>query len=170
MNDDGFPDVRWGHDPGPLLTKALTALLATRFGSWCIRKLTPLDHRLLARSQGRHTIFGPVGVPLLLLTTIGKKSGEPRTTPLVYMREDNRLFLVGSNFGQSTHPAWSWNLLANPHAWVTIGGEKIPVVATPVTGGERERIFSKFSDYAVNYQAYWGRTDRELRVFALSRR
>jgi deazaflavin-dependent oxidoreductase (nitroreductase family) len=90
-------------------------------------------------------------VPLLLLTTVGRKSGERRETPLTYQREGDRLFLVGSSFGQSNHPAWSWNLLADPKAWVTMGGKEIAVLATHLRGSEHE-------------------TDRELRVFELTRR
>jgi deazaflavin-dependent oxidoreductase (nitroreductase family) len=86
------------------------------------------------------------------------------------MREGDRLFLVGTNFGQVRHPAWSSNLLADPNAWVTMGGREIPVVATQLTGPERERIFRRFADYGRNYDAYRGRTDRELRVFELTRR
>ena len=86
------------------------------------------------------------------------------------MREGDRLFLLGSNFGQATHPAWSSNLLADPNAWVTMGGKEIPVVATQLAGAEHDRIFRKFADYACNYDAYRARTDRELRVFALTRR
>ena len=129
-----------------------------------------MDRQLLRRSNGRLTIFGPVGVPLLLLTTTGRKSGERREIPLTYMREGDRLFLVGSNWGQATHPAWSWNLLADPNAWVTMGGKEIAVVATQLTGAERDRIFRKFADYAANYDAYTGRTDCEFRLFALTRR
>ncbi len=80
-----------------------------------------MDRQLLRRSDGRFTILGPVGVPLLLLTTVGRKSGERREIPLTYMREGDRLF-------------------------------------------------RKFVDYAANYDAYRGRTDRELRVFELARR
>jgi deazaflavin-dependent oxidoreductase (nitroreductase family) len=129
-----------------------------------------VDRQLLRRSNGRFTIFGPVGVPLLLLTTTGRKSGERREIPLTYKREDDRLFLVGSNWGQATHPAWSWNLLADPKVWVTMGGEEIAVVATQLAGAEHDRIFRKVADYAANYDAYRGRTDRELRVFELTRR
>jgi deazaflavin-dependent oxidoreductase (nitroreductase family) len=114
--EDVFPDVRWGHEPGPLLHKTVRAFGSSRLGSWCIRKLRPLDHRLLSRSNGRYTIAGPMGTPLLLLTTTGKKSGQRRQTPLLYQREGDRLFLVASNFGQSMHPAWSLNLLADPNA------------------------------------------------------
>jgi F420H(2)-dependent quinone reductase len=91
-------------------------------GSWVIRKLTPLDHRVLRRSRGRYTLLGPIGLPLLLLSTTGRKTGQRRETPLVYMRDVDRLFVIGSNFGQSHHPSWSSNLLADPKAWVTIGG------------------------------------------------
>jgi deazaflavin-dependent oxidoreductase (nitroreductase family) len=113
-----------------------------------------------------------MGVPLLLLTTTGRKSGQRRQTPLLYQREGDRLFLVGSNFGQSMHPAWSLNLLADPNAWVTMGGKEIPVVATQLTGPEYERVFTKFADYVgpKMHQAYTGRTDREFRLFALTRR
>ncbi|HZE17590.1 MAG TPA: nitroreductase/quinone reductase family protein, partial [Mycobacterium sp.] len=138
-------------------------------GAWCIRRLIPLDHRPLLRSNGRFTIFGPLGVPLLLMTT-GKKSGQLRQVPLTYMREADRLFRVGSNFGRAHHPAWASNLLAEPNAWVTMGGREIPVVAIQLTGRTRDRIFRKFADYASNYDAYRHRADRELRVFDLTKR
>jgi deazaflavin-dependent oxidoreductase (nitroreductase family) len=77
---------------------------------------------------------------------------------------------VGSNFGQTRHPAWSSNLLADPNGWVTMGGEKIPVVARRLTGPEGERVFNNFADYASNYAAYRDRTDRDIRVFELTRR
>ncbi|MCJ0902508.1 nitroreductase family deazaflavin-dependent oxidoreductase [Rhodococcus sp. ARC_M6] len=169
MARDGFPDVRWGRDR-PMLKKPLDAFASSRFGSWCIRKMTPIDRKLLNRSNGRLTIFGPIGVPLLLLTTTGRKSGQPHTTPLTYMCEDDRLFLVGSNFGQRHHPAWSWNLLANHDAAVLMGGIEIPVAATMLTGAERERIFDKFVEYTRTYTEYTNRTTRDLRVFALDRR
>jgi deazaflavin-dependent oxidoreductase (nitroreductase family) len=168
--NEGFPEVRWGRDPGPVLRRAITTVVGTRAGAFFIRKLTPLDHRLLRRSKGRFTIFGPIGAPLLLLTTTGRKSGQRREIPLSYMREGDRLFLAGSNFGRSAHPAWSSNLVADPNAWVTMGGKEIPVVATQLTGDERERVYRMFADYATNYDAYRGRTDRDIRVFALTRR
>jgi hypothetical protein len=77
---------------------------------------------------------------------------------------------VGSNFGQAAHPGRSSNLVSDPNAWVTMGGKEIPVVATRLTGAERDRVFRIFADYASNYDAYRGRTDRNIRVFALTRR
>ncbi|WP_197383208.1 nitroreductase/quinone reductase family protein [Mycolicibacterium mengxianglii] len=170
MSDDTFPDVRWGPKAGPLVMKAMASFGATEFGSWTIRKLTPLDRALLRRSEGRLTVLGPIGAPLLLLTTTGRKTGKLRTTPLVYMRDGDRLFLLGSNFGQQHHPAWTENLIADPNAWVTMNGEEIPVVATLLTGAEHDRVFTMFADYIDSYHTYRGRTDRELRSFALTKR
>lgn len=170
MDDDVFPDVRWGRDPGPLLRRTMGAFAGSKLGAWCIRKLTPVDHWLLARSNGRRTVLGPIGVPLLLLTTTGRKSGQRRQIPLAYMREGDQLFLVGSNFGQARHPAWALNLLADPNAWVTMGGKEIPVLATQLTGPEHDRVYQKFIDFVSNYETYRHRTDREIPVFALTRR
>lgn len=170
MSDDAFPDVRWGRELSGAALRPITAALGSRVGAWCVRKLTPLDHRLLRQSRGRFTIFGPVGVPLLLLTTTGSKTGQRREIPLTYMRDGDRLFLVGSNFGQARHPAWSSNLLADPQAWVTMGGKEIPVIARRLTGPEAKRVYENFADYARNYAAYRDRTDREIRVFELTKR
>jgi deazaflavin-dependent oxidoreductase (nitroreductase family) len=169
MNNAAFPDVRWGHER-LWVNKLATAFMSSRPGSWLLRKLVPADRKLLEQSRGHYTVLGPVGVPLLLLNTIGRRSGERRTSPLIYMREGDRLFVVASNFGSSRHSGWSWNLLSKPEASVMIGGAEIPVVAAELKGAERDRAFQKFVDYTRTYEEYTGRTDRELRVFALARR
>ncbi len=161
-----FPDARWGSERNPL-RRPLVAFASTRPGSWLIRTLTPLDRWLLVHSKGRYTVLGPVGAPVLLLTTTGSRSGQPRTTPLLHLREGDRLYVIGSNFGQGAHPAWSGNLLAHPAATVTIGGRDVPAVATPLEGGERERVWAMFVAFASTYEAYRDRTSRELRIFAL---
>ncbi|OBI25644.1 nitroreductase/quinone reductase family protein [Mycolicibacter sinensis] len=170
MTDDPFPEVRWGRDPGPLARRVIGAVAGSKPGAWLIRQGTPLDRWLLDHSGGRFTIFGPMAVPLLLLTTTGRKSGQRRQTPLAYMREGDRLYLVGSNFGQAHHPAWALNLIAEPNAWVTMGGKEIPVLASEVVGEERDRAYQRFVDYVNNYQTYRHRAAREIKVFALTRR
>ena len=85
--------------------------------------------RPTAQSGGRLTLFGSASMRVLVLTAIGHKSGQRRDIALTYMRDENRLFVLGSNFGQAHHPAWSSNLLTNPDASVIIGGEVIPVTA-----------------------------------------
>ncbi len=169
MTDDAFPDTRWGSDSGPL-RRAGDAFAATSLGSRCLRALVPLDRRLLSRSGGRYTVLGPFGFNMLLLTTIGAKTGRRRQSPLIYTRDGDRLFLFGSNFGQARHPAWSSNLLANPDAWVTMGGREIPVRATRLTGAEYDHACALFMNYLKAYPAYRERTGREIRVFALTRR
>ncbi len=133
-----------------------------------IRKLAGVDRRLLQKTRGRFTILGPIAAPVVLLTTTGRKSGAPRTSPLLYYREGEQIFVVGSNFGQDHHPAWSGNLLAQPNAKVTIGGKDIPVTATLLAEPERTRIYREFDEMVRVYGVYEHRTNRTMRVFALT--
>jgi deazaflavin-dependent oxidoreductase (nitroreductase family) len=166
MPADPFPDVRWGSDSSRLRRPA-AAFASTRAGSWLIRTATPLDRKVLIRSRGRFTLLGPIGAPTLLLTTTGSKTGQPRTSPLLYWREGAGLHVVGSNFGQAHHPAWTGNLLTEPRAVVTIGGQATRVLATLLAGAERERVYAEFVALASAYDAYRSRTDRDIRVFRL---
>ncbi|HEV7193936.1 MAG TPA: nitroreductase family deazaflavin-dependent oxidoreductase [Jatrophihabitantaceae bacterium] len=167
MSESPFPDVRWGSDSSRL-RKPASAIASTRAGSWFVRTLTPLDRRILSRSRGKYTLLGPIGAPTLLLTTIGAKSGLPRTSPLLFCRESDRLLVIGSNFGQASHPAWTGNLRANPAATVTIGGIDVAVRARQLDGEERLAAIDSFIALAGVYAAYLQRTDREIRVFALT--
>ena len=169
VDEHAFPDARWGSESNPL-RGVIDTFAATPLGSRLTRALVPLDRRLLRRTKGRYTVLGPFGLQLLLLTTIGSKSGQRRESPLIHTRDGDRLFLFASNFGQSKHPAWSSNLLANPNAWVSIGGQEIPVVAARLTGKDYDRACERFMNYLKAYPAYQTRTDREIRVFALTRR
>jgi deazaflavin-dependent oxidoreductase (nitroreductase family) len=162
-----FPDVRWGSESSPL-RGPVVAFASTRVGSWLVRSLTPLDRRILQRSHGRYTALGPLGAPVLLLTTRGARSGQPRTTPLLYARDGEDLIVVGSNFGQEHHPAWTGNLLADPHAVVTIGGTDVPAVATLLEGEEAAAAYARMVEVARTYDAYRSRTDRRIRVFRLA--
>jgi deazaflavin-dependent oxidoreductase (nitroreductase family) len=164
---DAFPDVRWGSESARL-RKPLLAFSASRPGSWLIRTLTPLDRRLLMRSRGRYTVLGPFAAPTMLLTTTGAKSGLPRTQPLLFGRQGDGIVVVGSNFGQARHPAWTGNLLTNPRAVVTIGGRDIPVAAQLLEGAEAEAAYAVMTDLAQTYAAYRDRTDRQIRVFRLT--
>jgi deazaflavin-dependent oxidoreductase (nitroreductase family) len=162
-----FPDVRWGTESS-VLRRPLVAFSVTRFGSWVIKTMTPLDRRLLVRSRGRLTMLGPIGAPLLLLTTTGAKSGLPRTTPLIYARDADSLIVVGSNFGQDRHPAWSGNLLAKPDATVTLAGQDVPVRAELLDGEAGEAGYRQLVELTRTYEEYRSRTDRSIRVFRLT--
>ncbi|MBI3692512.1 MAG: nitroreductase family deazaflavin-dependent oxidoreductase, partial [Mycolicibacterium aromaticivorans] len=109
-----FPDGHWGREDISPLFKPVLAFVSTAVGSRVIRALVPFDRRVLRATKGKYTLFGPTSMPELLLTTTGRKSGQPRLSALSYLREGEHLLVLGSNFGQQHHPAWSLNLLANP--------------------------------------------------------
>ncbi|MFE6920227.1 nitroreductase/quinone reductase family protein [Nocardia sp. NPDC057663] len=163
-----FPDRQWGSRTG-LLYRAANRFGATKPGSWLIRTATPLDRALLERTDAKYTVLGPIGAPVILLTTTGRKSGAQRTQPLLYVHDGDTLYVVGSNFGQDHHPAWTGNLLANPSATVAIAGERIPVVATAVPDADKEALYTRFIEITGAYAAYRDRTTRNLRMFALRR-
>jgi deazaflavin-dependent oxidoreductase (nitroreductase family) len=146
--------------------------LARRLGdrSWFAalgRAYMPLDRVIGRMTKGR---FVALGMPSLLLTTTGRKSGQPRTSPLLYVADGDAFVVIGSNWGQGHHPAWSSNLLANPDATVTLRGEYIPVHARLVEGAERERLRERLVRMWPAYTAYERRAGgRELRVFRLER-
>ena len=162
-----FPEVAWGRRGTPL-SRAAHRLAGTAGGSWLIRSLVPADRWLLARSAGRVTVLGPFGTPLLLLTTTGTRSGQRRTTPLVYLTDGDHVLLAASNFGRSDHPAWSTNLLAHPEATVAIGDHTVPVTAELLEGDDRDRAWHRFADLATTYDVYQSRTDRVIRMFRLA--
>ncbi len=166
---NAFPESHWGSEQlsphfGPAYRFASSAL-----GSRIIRLFVPLDRRVLAATKGRYTLFGPTTLPTLLLTTTGRTSGLARRSPLNFLRDGDRLLVLGSNFGQQQHPGWSSNLLALPEATVAIAGAQIPVRARLLAGDEREQALGLFLRYPM-YRSYLSRTERDLRLFALVRR
>ncbi|WKG09304.1 nitroreductase family deazaflavin-dependent oxidoreductase [Nocardia sp. PE-7] len=163
-----FPDRQWGSRTNPL-SRAANRFAATKPGSWLVRTITPLDRALLERTDAKYTVLGPIGAPVILLTTTGRKSGVARTQPLLYVHDGDTLYVIGSNFGQQHHPAWTANLLADPSATVAIAGERIPVTATPVPDADQDAIFARFVEITGAYAAYRDRTTRDLRMFALRR-
>ncbi len=162
-----IPDYRWGRDDS-LVSRLGTRFAATKPGSWTIRKLMPLDRKLLLRTRGRRTLLGPIGAPTLLLETIGRKSGQPRISPLLFARDGDAVIVVGSNFGQEHHPAWTGNLIAHPRAKVVAGGAEVPVVGELLSGADADAGWQKMVDVTRVYAAYKTRTDREIRVFRLT--
>jgi deazaflavin-dependent oxidoreductase (nitroreductase family) len=168
VSTKGFPENRWGN-PDSTLSRVAAKFAATKPGSWTIRKLTPLDRAVMERTGSRYTVLGPLGLSTLLLSTTGRKSGQPRVSPLLYLHDGDRIALVGSNFGQEKHPAWTTNLLANPRATVTLAGQTFDVIATLVQGPERDDYYRRFEAMLEVYSAYKGRTGREIRVFVLER-
>ncbi|MBL1076123.1 nitroreductase family deazaflavin-dependent oxidoreductase [Nocardia sp. 2] len=165
-----FPDREWGSRTN-LLSRIVSPLAATKLGSLVVRTvIQPVDRLVLKRTAGAYTALGPIGAPVVLLETTGRKSGQQRTSPLLYVHDGDVLYVIGSNFGQQTHPAWTANLLADPKGAVTLAGQRIPVTAERVTDPAlAAQVFARFEGLTAAYSAYKQRTDRDLRIFALRR-
>lgn len=110
------------------------------------------------------------GAPLILLTTTGAKSGKPRTSPLVFMPDGDKLAIAASKGGAPTHPDWFHNIRRNPEATVELGSETFPVRATILHDGpERDRVYQTFVDAMPNFGEYQKNTDRVIPVVLLER-
>lgn len=140
----------------------------TRWFARIGRATSRIDRHLHKTSQGRLSILGRPTLPHLVLTTTGRTSGQPREAVLLYAVDGDGWVLIGSNWGQERHPAWSGNLLADPRATVTIAGCTTAVVATLADAQERARLLPALLAVWPAYTDYADRTDRELRVFRLA--
>ncbi len=109
------------------------------------------------------------GAPLLLLTSTGAKSGEVRTTPVVYLRDGEHLVIFASKAGAPTNPAWYHNLRANPSATAEVGTETIEVTASVASGEERTRLYERQSERFPQFVEYAKKTTREIPVVVLQR-
>jgi deazaflavin-dependent oxidoreductase (nitroreductase family) len=115
-------------------------------------------------------VGGPfAGRPMLLLTTTGAKSGQPRTSPLVYTTDGDRLVVIASKGGAPTNPAWYHNLLANPEVTLEVGTERFPARATVATGQRRERLFAAQAALMPGFADYQRNTTRQLPVITFER-
>ncbi|MBV8085054.1 MAG: nitroreductase family deazaflavin-dependent oxidoreductase [Chloroflexi bacterium] len=107
------------------------------------------------------------GVPTLLLTTIGRKSGQARRSALIYGKDGDRYVIVGSRGGAPTHPQWFLNLRDNPEVELQVGAEKFRARARIASGGERHRLFEMMAGVFPNYREYAAKTSREIPVVVL---
>jgi deazaflavin-dependent oxidoreductase (nitroreductase family) len=106
---------------------------------------------------------------LLLLTTTGAKSGQPRISPLAYFRIDGKLIIIGSFAGSPVNPAWVHNLRANPQAHVEVGTDAFDVAARELPPAEREELFGKLTAVAPGFAEYQSKTSRVIPLFELQR-
>ena len=127
-------------------------------------------HILLYRGSGGRIGNRMAGMPILLLTTIGRRSGKRRTVPLGYLRDGPDYVLIGSNGGQDEHPAWILNLRTNHQATVQIGRTRVPVVAEDADSERRSRLWAELVGQAPIYEGYRKRTAREIPVVILEPR
>jgi F420H(2)-dependent quinone reductase len=160
--------VRSGILVGVLSDRASTRL-SMALPDWGLRLAGKLNVPLYRLTRGR--MFGRVGgSPVVLLTTTGRKSGQKRTAPVIFMRDGDALVVIGSNAGNAKPPAWALNLVANPAAEVQVGGETWPVTARVAEGEERAELWESFTRQYSGFDDYRAATQRKIRVFVLERR
>ncbi len=110
------------------------------------------------------------GKNVLLLTTIGAKSGEERLSPLVYTRDGDRLVIAASMGGAPKNPAWFHNLVANPKVTLEVGTETFEATATVITDrAERDRLYAGMIAHAEGFADYEKKTDRIIPIIVLER-
>jgi deazaflavin-dependent oxidoreductase (nitroreductase family) len=126
------------------------------------------SHRLLYRASRGHILGTVAGMPVLLLTTTGRRSGKARTTPLTFFRDGGDLVVIASNGGDDRPPAWWLNLRQQPRALVEIGTARLGVVAADAPEHERERLWSTITATHSGYADYQQRTTRRIPVVLLS--
>ena len=115
-------------------------------------------------------VGGPFeGASMVLLTTTGAKSGQQRTTPLVYTRDGDRLIIIASAAGADKHPAWFHNLVANPQVTLEVGTEQYPARATVPDEPERSRLYAQMAAINPGFNAYQEKTSRIIPVVLLDR-
>ena len=138
-------------------------------GATGLRWTGKLNVPLYRLSRGR--IGGRIAkAPVLLLTTTGRRSGLPRTAPVVYLATGESLVVIGSNAGHGRTPAWSLNLQAKPEAEVEIGRERRPVRARVAEGEERAELWRRHNEQYSGFDEYEARTDRDIALFVLEPR
>lgn len=145
-------------------------LSATPAGSWLVKHLASrLDPVLFKASNGRFTMTGVPTLPMLTLTTIGRKNGRPRDTQLAYHRDGEDFLVVASAMGQERHPDWRYNLEANPEAEVQVRGGRLRVRARLLADAEKARVWPGIVETIPQLRVHEQRTTRNIRVFRLRR-
>ena len=132
----------------------------SKFNTWAFKAT---GGRLGAKWRGGSNRFSappPVGI----LTTIGRKSGEPRESPLLFLREGSRVVLVASQGGRATNQMWYLNLLANPSVTFQVKGEKLTLVAREATAAERAEYWPKLDEMYPDFANYRSYTTREIPI------
>lgn len=130
-----------------------------------------LDRLIITVTRGRSSFAGvATGIPVVMLTTTGAKSGERRTVAVYGIPHPDGLALIASNFGGARHPAWYHNLKAHPEATVSIGRDTWDATARLATPDERDRIWAKGLELYPGWRKYEVRAgDRHIQAFVLKR-
>jgi deazaflavin-dependent oxidoreductase (nitroreductase family) len=150
--------------------RLLRWLAGTDAGSWLFaRLLPPLDEAFSRLTGGRRTLTAVLsGLPTVMLTTSGARSGRPRTVPLLGFATDHGVAVIASNWGRAQHPAWSHNLRVHPEATAAVFGRELAVRAVAAEADRRTRIWNQALAFYPSFAIYERRAaHREIVVWVL---
>ena len=143
---------------------------ATPAGSFIVKHFASrLDPVIFKATNGRFTSTGVPTLPMLTLTAIGRKSGQPRAVQLVYVVDGDDFLVVASAMGQARHPDWRYNLEANPEVEIQARGETFRARAEVLSDTEKQRVWPAIKQTIPQMNTYERRTTRNIRVFRLCR-
>jgi deazaflavin-dependent oxidoreductase (nitroreductase family) len=138
--------------------------------TWLIRNVASrLDPLIFKATNGRFTSMGVPTMPMLTLTAIGRRSGQPRSVHLACLEREADHLVVASAMGQQKHPAWRYNIDANPDVLVQMRGERFAARARALTDSEKEEVWDDVRRAIPQMNVYEKRTDRNIRVYRLCR-
>ncbi len=154
--------------PNPFQRFIHRILMLGPVSAFLARALEPLDEFVMRLTNGKHTVTEVVGLPIIELDTIGARSGQMRSHPLVGLRDGDKIVIIGSNFGGKHHPAWIHNLRAHPECGVHVNGRFGNYIAREADGEERTKYWQLALSYYKGYAAYEERAaPRRIAVMVL---
>lgn len=163
-------DLGYTHRSANAFQRLMQRFGSTTFGAWFFSKtLKVMDRACYKLTKGRTTVPQLLaGLPVLFVTTTGRKSGQSRTSPLIAVPIGDSLALIGTNFGQAPTPGWVFNLEADPAALVRYRDVEIEVEVRPASDDERAAVWKTASTVYPGYDKYQERiTGRDIRIFVL---
>ena len=134
-----------------------------------IADMAEINRRTIEQFRAGGEISGMQRDHLVLITTTGRRSGQRRTTPMMFHPDGERLLLIASNMGAARHPEWYLNLEADPHVTVEVGDETYEATAVPATGDERERLWTMLKEKYPFFADHDSATDRVIPVVVVTR-
>ncbi len=153
----------------PASDRFIVWLSTNPVATWLIKHVASrLDPLIFKATNGRFTSMGPPAIPMLTMTAIGRRSGQPRSVHLACVEHDGDHLLVASAMGQEKHPAWRYNLEANPQVQIQMRGERFAARAEVLTDPEKEAVWADVRQAIPQMNVYEKRTDRNIRVFRLT--
>jgi deazaflavin-dependent oxidoreductase (nitroreductase family) len=159
-------------DDANVIQRSMRTFVSTKLGVAIFRPTAHHVDKLVSKATGGKRTFAELllGVPTVILTTTGAKSGQDRTVAVFGIPHGDGLGLIASNFGGTKHPAWYHNLKVHPDAIVSVGGDTWHAVARVATVAEREEIWAKGLELYPGWRKYETRAgDRHIEAFVLDR-